>query len=52
MNILSSRLAAHGSPRMISTLLAIELLVVQWLEHPNLNAKGREFDSHLELGLF
>ena len=37
---------------LISTLLAIELPVAQWVEHPHLNSEGREFDSHLELGIF
>ena len=28
------------------------LPVAQWLEHPNYNSGDREFDSHLELGIF
>ena len=30
-------------------LLTIEPAVAQWLEHPNHNLEGCEFDSHLEL---
>ena len=26
--------------------------MAQWLERPNENSEGREFDSHLELGNF
>ena len=32
--------------------LAIRVPVAQWLEHPNWNLEGREFDAHLELGNF
>ena len=38
--------------KLILTLLALVLPVAQWLEHPNYNLGGREFDSHLELGIF
>ena len=38
--------------KLILTLLALVLPVAQWLEHPNYNSEGREFDSHLELGIF
>ena len=39
-------------PQINFDLLALVLPVDQSLEHPNYNSGGREFDSHLELGIF
>ena len=40
------------SPIQSSVTGAIEPPVAQWLELPNWNSEGREFDSHAELGIF
>ena len=37
---------------LISTLLAIEPPVDYWLEHPNKNSEGHEFDPHVKPRIF